>query len=231
MSKFEHINVSGNNNQFGNNNVQNNTVNNNNNYNRNNNDKDEENAPALIFSAVAGAVAIIWWFFNNIERIYYYLNIITLSSAILSFFSLCILIFNEQIKKEDFFRFFGSVISSVGLFLLAIFAYNHAPNDIIQLSQKVKLIDFWKSLTEHGRNIALANFISSIIIAISAIFSHLSSLRQFAYSLSNANRTGLWYRVYSSMKIFKMRISAFIFILASGLVLFLLNGAFPGLDN
>ncbi|MDE9544558.1 hypothetical protein [Xenorhabdus bovienii] len=230
MSQFEHINISGNNNQFGDNNVQHNTINNNNN-NGNNNNKDEENAPTLLFGVAVGSAAIVWWFFNNIEKIYYYLNIITLSSAILSFLSLCVLIFNEQIKKEDFFRFLGSVISAVGLFALAIFAYNHAPSDIIQLSQKTKLIDFWKNLTEYGKNVALSNFISSIIIAISAIFAHFSSLRQFAYSLSNTNRTGLWYSIYSSMKIFKMRISTFVFILASGLVLIFLNGKFPGLDN
>ena len=195
MSKFENFSVTNGNNQFGDNNTQNNTTNHHHNNNHQNSNGDE--ILPIAIGALAGVAALIWWFFNHIDQVYYYLNILILTSVCFSLIAILILIFNSGVAKEDLFRFFGSIAFALGLFGLAMLSRNHAPNEIIQLSQQVKFMDFWERLSDHGKDMVVANFTSAIVIGISTLFAHLASVRQFAYSLANPNRVGFWYSTYT----------------------------------
>ncbi len=161
---------------------------------------------------------------------YYYLNIFTLTSVCLSFIAILILIFNNGVAKEDLFPFFGSVVFALGLFGLAMLSRDHAPNEIIQLSQQVKFSAFWERVADHGKDMVVANFTSAIVIGISALFAHLASVRQFAYSLADSNRIGFWYTTYRRMHPFKMRIVTTIITVFSGIAWAALNGKLPSIN-
>lgn len=232
MSKFENVSVTSGKNQFGDNNTQNNTENHHHHHHHNGNGKgsgEEEIIPVAI-GAVAGLAALIWWFFNHIDQVYYYLNIITLSSATLSALALFIIISSGAIAKEDLFRVLGSVIFAVGLFGLAMLSRDHAPNEVIQLSHQTKFMDFWQSLTDHGKDLVISNFIAAIVIGMSGIIAHLTSLRQFSYSLAKPNRSGFWYGIYRAMGAFKMRVSMPLITILSGLAWAASAGKLPGIN-
>lgn len=231
MSKFEKFSVNGGSNQFGDNNTQNNVTNNTHHHHSNNAGKGngEEILPIAI-GAVAGLAALIWWFFSHIDQIYFYLNIITISSAGLSFIAIGVLFISGSITKEDIFRFLGCAFYALGLFGLAMLARNHAPSDVIQLSEQVKFMDFWRGITNHGKNLVVANFVSALSIGIAAFVVHLGSVRQFAYSLAKPNRTGFFYGLYSTTTPFKMRLVSAAVAILSGVVWAAMNGKLPSIN-
>jgi hypothetical protein len=233
LSKFEYFKVNGGSNQFGDNNTQNNVTNNHhhhhhhhNNNNTSQGSKGDEAIP-LAIGAVAGLAAIIWWFFGHIDQIYFYLNIITLSSVIFSAVALVIIVWSGATEKEDVIRFLSSVLFAIGLFGLAILSREHAPDDVIQLSQHTKFSEFWRGLTEYGKNLVVSNFIAALAIMLSAFVAHLASLRQFSYSLANPHGIGFWFNLYKAMGIFKMRVCFVVISLFSGVVWAALTGRLP----
>ncbi len=231
MSKFENFDVHGGNNQFGNNNTQSNVTNNNHHHHNNNGSKsDSDQVIPIIFGACAGLIALLWLFFSHIDQVYFYLNIATLSSACLSFFSIIVLISTGNIAKEDVFRFLGCASYSIGLFGIAMLARNHAPQEAIQLSQQVKFMEFWNALTSHEQNLVIANFLSAISIGMAALMVHFGSLRQLAYSLAKPNRTGFFYRIYSLTTAFKMRFVSTVVAIFGGFVWAAINGQLPSIS-
>jgi len=232
LSKFESFNVNGGNNQFGDNNTQNNVTNNTHHHHDNNNGKKDsgEDILPIVIGAVAGLAALIWWFFSHIDQVYFYLNILTISSAGLSLLAIGVLLITRNITKEDIFRFLGCVLYAVGLFGLAMLARSHAPSDVIQLSEQVKFMEFWQGLTDPGNDLVVANFLSAISIGIAALMVHFGSIRQFAYSLARANRTGFFYGVYSLTTPFKMRFVSVVISIFSGLVWTAINGHLPSIS-
>ncbi|WP_028672384.1 hypothetical protein [Saccharospirillum impatiens] len=230
MSKFENMTVNGGNNQFGNNNTQNNVTNNHHNHNNNVQGSNGDEIIPLGFGAVAGLAALIWWFFSHIDQVYYYLNILTISSAALSATALVLLIFRGETAKKDVLRFFGSVFIALGLFGLSMLSREHAPSDVIQLSQQTTFTDFWRGLNGYGKDLVLHNFTAAIAIALAAFFAHLASLRQFSYSAASPNGVGFWFRLYNAMSIFKMRVCLVVSSILSGLVWAALTGKLPGIN-
>lgn len=228
LSKFENMTVNGGNNQFGDNNTQNNVTNNHHHHNNGQGSNGEEVIP-LAIGAVAGLAALIWWFFSHIDQVYYYLNVLTISSAALSATALVTLIFRGETSKEDVLRFFGSVFIALGLFGLSMLSREHAPNDVIQLSQQTNFTDFWRGLNGHGKDLVVYNFTAAIVIALAAFFAHLASLRQLSYSLASPNEVGFWFGLYSAMKIFKMKICLVVGSILSGLVWAALTGKLPSI--
>jgi len=222
LSKFGHIDVNGGNNQFGDNNTQNNTTNHHH-HNNGQGSNGDEGLPILIGVGI-GLLALVWWFFNHINQVYHYLNILTLSSVALASIASLLLLISRTIEKEDVFRFIVSLFLAVGLFGLAMLSREHAPNEIIQLSQQTKFMAFWQGLTDYGKSLVISNFISAIAIYISAFVAHLASLRQFSYALANPNGSGFWFSIYRNMGMFKMRISVGIISICSGLVWAALTG-------
>jgi hypothetical protein len=222
--------VNGGNNQFGDNNTQNNVTNNHHHHHNNNGQvsKGDEVIP-LAIGAVAGLAAIIWWFFSHIDQVYFYLNILTLSSVTLSAVALVIIVGSGTTEKEDVIRFFSSIIFAIGLFGLAMLSREHAPNDVVQLSQHTKFFEFWHGLTEYGKDLVVSNFIAALAITLSAFVAHLASLRQFSYSLANPRGIGFWFGLYKVMGIFKMRVSFVIISLFSGVVWAALTGRLPSI--
>ncbi len=230
MSKFENFNVNGGNNQFGDNNTQNNVTNNSHHHNNNGNKDSGENPLPIAIGGVAGLAALNWWFFSHIDQVYFYLNILTISSAGLSFLAIAVLLITSNITKEDIFRFLGCAFYALGLFGLAILARNHAPPDVIQLSEQVRFMEFWRGLTDHGKDLVVANFLSAISIGIAAVMVHFGSIRQFAYSLAKTNRTGFFYRIYSLSTPFKMRFVSVVIAIFSGVVWAAMNGQLPSIS-
>ncbi|WP_316672957.1 hypothetical protein [uncultured Tolumonas sp.] len=231
MSKFQNISIHGGNNQFGDNNTQNNVTNNH--YHPHNNNGQGSNgdeAIPLIVGTVAGLAALVWWFFSHIDQVYYYLNILTLSSVALSAAALLIIIVSGVTDKKDVIRFFGSVLFAICLFGLAMLSREHAPDDVVQLSQHTKFTEFWHRLTAHGKDLVVANFVAALAIALSAFFAHLASLRQFSYSLASPHGIGFWFRLYRATRIFKMRVTFVIVSICSGLVWAALTGNLPSLN-
>jgi hypothetical protein len=232
LSKFENFNVNGGNNQFGDNNTQNNVTNNNHHHHNDNSgkkDSGEEVIPIAI-GAVAGLAALIWWFFSHIDQVYYYLNILTISSAGLSLLAIGVLLITRNVVKEDVFRFLGCIFYALGLLGLAMLARNHAPPDVIQLSEQVEFMEFWRGLTDHGKDLVVANFTSAISIGLAALMVHLGSIRQFTYSLVKPNRTGFFYRLYSITTPFKMRCVSVVIAIFSGIVWAAINGKLPSIN-
>ncbi|EKO3541434.1 hypothetical protein K0L52_003234 [Vibrio fluvialis] len=231
MSKFENMTVNGGNNQFGDNNTQNNVTNNH--HHHHNNGGQGSNGDELFplaIGAVAGLAALIWWFFSHIDQVYYYLNILTLSSVVLSVAALLILIVSGAADKNDVFRFFGSAFFALGLFGLAMLSREHVPNDVIQLSQQTKFMEFWRGLTEHGKDLVVSNFVAAIAVALSAFIAHLASLRQFSYSLASPNAGGFWFGLYRATSVFKMRVCLVIIAVLSGVVWAALTGKLPSIN-
>lgn len=222
--------VNGGNNQFGDNNTQNNVTNNHHHHHNNNGQgsKGDEAIP-LAISAVAGLAALIWWFFSHIDQVYFYLNILTLSSVALSAVALIIIVGSGATEKEDVIRFFGSAFFAIGLFGLAMLSREHAPNDVVQLSQHTKFTEFWRGLTEHGKNLVVSNFIAALAIALSAFVAHLASLRQLSYSLANPRGIGFWFGLYKAMGVFKMRVCFVVISIFSGVVWAALTGKLPSI--
>lgn len=224
MSKFKDLNVVGGPNQFGDNGVQNNTTTHNH-YHRNGSQSSEgEGFFAAAAGLLVGLAVIIWWFFSHIDQVYYYLNILSLSSGALSLVAVLILMLTGTIAEEDIIRFLCSVFVAVSLFGLAIVSREHAPDEVIRLSQQVKIKEFWGGLNALGKDIVIANFISAAAIGVSAIFSHLGSFRQFAYSMANQAGAGFWYSVYTKTRLFRMRVIAVAFTILSGVVWAALEG-------
>lgn len=230
MSKFENMTVNGGNNQFGDNNTQNNVTNNHHHHNTNVQSSNGDEIIPLVIGAAAGLAALIWWFFSHIDQVYYYLNILTISSVALSAAALIMLTFRRETVKEDVLRFFGSAFIALGLFGLSMLSREHAPNDVIQLSQQTTFTDFWRGLNGHGKDLVVHNFTAAIAIALAAFFAHLSSLRQFSYSLASPNGVGFWFRLYSTMKIFRMRVCLVVGSILSGLVWSALTGKLPSIN-
>lgn len=230
LSKFENMPINDGNNQFGDNNTQNNIINNHY-YHHNNNgpSPNGDDAIPLVIAAVFGVAILVWWFFGHIDQVYYILNIMTLSSAALSAFALVIIIVSGEFEIEDVLRFFGSVLFALGLFGLAVLSREHAPNDVVQLSQHTKFTEFWSGLTDYGKNIVVANFVAALAIAMSAFVAHLASLRQFSYSLANPRGVGFWFGLYQATRFFKMRVAFVIISALSGLAWAALNGKLPGI--
>lgn len=231
MSKFENFNVNGGNNQFGDNNTQNNITNNNHHHHHNNGNKGsgDEFIPIAI-GAVAGLAALIWWFFSHIDQVYFYLNILIISSPGLSLLAVSVLLITGNITKFDIFRFLGCTFYALGLFGLAMLARNHAPSDVIQLSEQVKFMEFWRGLEDHEKDLVVANFLSAISIGIASLLVHLGSVRQLAYALAKPNRTGFFYSLYSITTPFKMRFVSATIALLSGFVWAAMNGQLPSIN-
>ena len=229
MSKFENMTVNGGNNQFGDNNTQNNVTNNHHHNNGGQGSNGDEVIP-LAIGAVAGLAALIWWFFSHIDQVYYYLNILTLSSVTLSAIAFLILISSGATEKNDVFRFFGSAFFALGLFGLAMLAREHAPSDVIQLSQQTKFMEFWRGLTDYGKDLVVSNFVAAISVALSAFIAHLAALRQFSYSLASPNGTGFWFGLYSATSVLKMRVCLVIIAILSGVVWAALTGKLPSIN-
>ena len=221
--------VNGGNNQFGDNNTQNNVTNNHHHLSNVQGSNGDEIIP-LAFGAVAGLAALIWWFFSHIDQVYYYLNILTISSAALSATALAILIVRGEIAKEDILRFLGSAFIAMGLIGLSMLSREHAPNDVIKLSQQVKFMDFWRGLNGHGKDLVVSNFTAATAIALSAFFAHLASLRQFSYSLASPDEVGFWFRLYNATKIFRMRICLMVGFIFSGLAWAALTDMLPNIS-
>ncbi len=230
MSKFENLTVNGGSNQFGDNNTQNNVTNNHHHHHNNGQGSNGDEIVPLTIGAVAVLAALIWWFFSHIDQVYYYLNILTISSAALSAAALVTLIFRGETSKEDVLRFLGSIFIALGLFGLSMLSREHAPNDVIQLSQQTKFMDFWRGLNGHGKDLVVSNFAAAFAIALAALFAHLASLRQFSYSLASPNEKGFWFGLYSAMKVFKMRICLMVGSMLSGLVWAALTGRLPSIN-
>lgn len=222
--------VNGGSNQFGDNNNQNNVTNNHHHHNNGQGSKGDEVIP-LAIGAVAGLAVLIWWFFSHIDQVYFYLNILTLSSATLSAVALAIVVGSGASEKEDVIRFFGSVLFAIGLFGLAMLSREHAPNDVIQLSQHTKFTEFWRGLTEHGKNLVVSNFIAALAIALSALIAHLASLRQFSYSLANPRGIGFWFGLYKTMGALKMRVCFVVISIFSGVAWAALTGKLPSIHS
>ena len=230
LSKLENMTVNGGNNQFGDNNTQNNVTNNNHHHHNNALGSNGDEVIPLAIGVVAGLAALIWWFFSHIDQVYYYLNIVTLSSAALSAAALIIIIGRGVTEKEDIFRFLGSTLFALGLLGLAMLSREHAPNDVVQLSQQTKFMEFWRGLTEHRKDLVVSNFVAAITIALSGFIAHLASLRQFSYSLSSPNGIGFWFGLYKAMGVFKMRVCLVVISILSGVVWAALTGKLPGIN-
>lgn len=230
LSKFDNMTINGGNNQFGDNNTQNNVTNNHHHHHSNVQRSNGDEIIPLAIGAVAGLAALIWWFFSHIDQVYYYLNILTISSAALPTTALAILIVRGEIAKEDMLRFLGSVFIAMGLFGLSMLSREHAPNDVIKLSQQAKFMDFWRGLNGHGKDLVVSNFTAAIAIALSAFFAHLASLRQFSYSLASPDEVGFWFRLYSATKIFRMRMCLMVVSIFSGLAWAALTDMLPSIS-
>ncbi|MCY1389459.1 hypothetical protein D3C76_550630 [compost metagenome] len=230
MNKFENFNVNGGNNQLGNNNTQNNVTNNNHHHHNNENKGGGEETIPIAIGAVVGLAALIWWFFSHIDQVYFYLNIIIISSPGLSLLAASVLLITSNITQDDIFRFLGCIFYALGLLGLAMLARNHAPSDVIQLSEQVKFMEFWRGLESHEKNLVLANFLSTISIGIAALVVHLGSIRQLAYALAKPSRTGFFYELYSITTPFRMRFISAVIAILSGLVWAAMNGKLPGIN-
>ena len=225
MSKFENFEVKGGNNQFGDNNTQNNTTNNTTNNHNGGNNNDSSGG---FIGAAAGIAGLVLFFFNHIDQIYYYLNFLIFLSVIPSVSAFLILLLTTNVSKTDIIRLVSSTLLAISLYGLAIIARSHAPDIIIKVAhQAPSFLDFWKNLSEIGQKVAVTNFLSAIFIGIAAFFALLGSVRQFAYSLANSNRTGWWYNIYNFMSPFSMRLTVALVSALCGFVWALLNGKIP----
>ncbi|ELH0900803.1 hypothetical protein Q9891_003345 [Vibrio cholerae] len=220
MSKFDSIVINGGNNQFGDHNTQHNVTNNHHHHTHNTGGEDSNGGDALSIGigVLAGFAALTWLFFAHINQVYFYLNLASLSSGVLSIFAIGILVLTREVERMDVCRLLGSILLAVGLFGLSVLSREHANEDIISLSQNTKFMDFWRSLTDYGKDLVISNFVSAIAIGFAVFIAHLAALRQFSYALADSNGTGFWFNLYTRMNRFKMRVSYAVISVLAGLV-------------
>lgn len=196
-----------------------------NHYNNSNNNKDNSEFFGLVIAGIFCILFAIYFLFSNYEKIYLILKVGAISSPLFAVFSLVILLKRNEIEKNDIVRFISSLILSIMILFLIEFLNTKTPEEIIMLSKKSKsFFDFWKELSEYGKNISVSITASCLLIIISIILNHLLAIRTFFYALANTNKTGFWYSMFNFMHFFKFRISGSIIIVLSVLTILILDG-------
>lgn len=229
MSKFGNVVVNGGNNQLGDHGTQHNVTNNNHHHHHSGggNSGDGDNGWPGILLVVAAVAGLIWWYFGHIDQVYYVLIYFSASSIGWSACAWVILTIKNEIVGMDSARFIGSIGLALLLLGISIVARNHAPAEIIEFSRDTKIIDFWKGLTEEGRNVAVFNFIAGLSIGVAALVAHFGSFRQLAYAAASSTRRGVWYSIYSSTELFKMRIVLVFSLFLCGFAWAAISGYLP----
>ncbi len=230
MSKFKDTKVNGNGNQFGDNNTLSHVTNHhhhNDGGGSTRNNKKEEDALGVSLGLLFGVAALVWLFFSHLDQIYFYLQIITLSSAIPAIAAVLVMHARQELDNIDMARFGGSVLLMVGLFGLLVLADNHASREIAAFAQQVGVMDFYQGLTEHGKELAVMNFVAALLLGVAAVCAHLGGFRQLIYALADANQTGFWYRLYQRTPGMGMRVTGSLAVVFASIAGAALTGYLP----
>lgn len=223
MSKFNNFIINGNGNTVGDRKI----TNINNNYFGNkppnaNNSNDE--VIGLATGLLLGVGAIAWGFYKHIEQVFFYLDLATITSCILASTALVILGFYGNPERKDYYHVFASFILAVSLFGLSALAQSQISGEVIQLSQEVALLEFWRSLSEQGQTHVLTIFGVAFLLAVGAFINWLIGFRQLAYSLADKDEcSGFWYKLYQSSGLLKIEYAGSLVLTILGVVFFLLK--------
>ncbi len=183
---------------------------------------------------MAAAIAVagmIWWYFNHIDQIYSALCYLSVSSFAGSAIAWMLLSFKNERASIDSGRLLGSFSLAMLLLGLSLLTRNHAPADIIEFSRGTKIMEFWKGLTDVGKNNAVFNFVAGLSIVVAALAAHFGSLRQLAYAAADSTGSGMWYGLYRSTDFFKMRFVLVLVLFFCGIAWAAINDLLPMLSS
>lgn len=224
MSKFKNITVGGNGNVIGTNVTQNNVKNYR--YDQGGNRKGDDQGdiiPVIVLVGVALA-ASVWWFFKHIDQIYSALIIAGISSGIPALSAIAVMSVSHTIDKGHIFRSLTNMFIAAALLSVVIIFRQQAPSEVVEISHKYEFIEFWKTLTNYGRDLVVANFTSALLILVSILLNVMSGIRQLAYSLANPRGEGVWFEIYLRTRGFRVRYVTTIVSVIFGFVYAIING-------
>nr|MBV6628880.1 hypothetical protein [Oceanococcus sp. HetDA_MAG_MS8] len=228
MSKFRNVQVDGDGVQVGDNNVQNNVTNHTYHHRTGGNNSDDGGeAIAIIVGAAGVLAALIWATLRYNEQVYFYLKIGSLASVLIALLSLVVLLIQHQLQESDALRAGGILVIGVVLFGLIGMATKYAPLDAIQFSKSVGFQEFWRGLTDYGRNVVLNYFVATFAIGAALIFTSIASLRQLFYATASSEGVGFSYSLYRATAFFGMKVTSFVVTSFSALAWASLNGKLP----
>ncbi|ELX8377858.1 MULTISPECIES: DUF2157 domain-containing protein [Providencia] len=195
-------------NNVGNNNTQNTQVINNTIHNNNTSRKNDEQSSAIAFISCAflGIAFLVWAFFSYHDEVHIILNYSSIALPLLSILALLILFIKKENETPDIVRCILLLTIGATSYCLTNYINTCIPLNLLEHAKKAtSATNFWKELTPYGKELAISIITSSILLMLSIVLGHLSSLRELSYALANKNRIGLWFYVYKLTNIFKLK--------------------------
>jgi hypothetical protein len=130
-------------------------------------------------AALIGALAV-WQFFRHYEQLMSAMQYAIALAVVPSLIAACIAYIRDKDKQPLTMSTLPAIAFALAGYLLLQVIGNNIPTAIEDLAATGPVIQFWRSLTEYGRQVALQNTAAIVFVLIATVSNALAGLRTFA---------------------------------------------------